>query len=71
MRSSVCVAFSASALESCLTRFGAYEMVISFAELQAVAAGVAEVDGANEKSARLREALLYFADRQGLRAWEL
>lgn len=62
---SVCVAFNERARRECMNRFGAWDIVVSWEECQAWAAGVDEASGP-ERQARTLQALAWFCQRQGL-----
>lgn len=65
LQKEVMVAFSPRAHLACLKRWGPMGvMVISWDEFVACAKGVAEVEGADAKAKRMREALWHFASRQ-------
>lgn len=61
----VLVTFSSVAHHECVRRFGAYDLVMTWEEVQALAAGVQEVYG-GERMTRLQEGLKFFAIRQGV-----
>ena len=71
MSCAVTVAFSAAAFEHCVERFGQWDVVVTWDELQACAAGVAELADPREQDIRFREAHCYFAERQGLDALDV
>ncbi len=61
----VVVTFNAVAHHHCLSRFGAWDVVITWDECQAWAAGVEQV-AEHLRPGRSLEALAYFCARQGL-----
>lgn len=61
----VIIALSSVAYHECYKRFGAYDIVMTWDEVRALAAGVQEVSG-GERLARLRDGLQWFRNRQGL-----
>lgn len=63
---SVCVAFSETARRECMNRFGAWDVVITWEECQAWAAGVDDAASSHERQARTLQALAWFCQRQGL-----
>ena len=66
MHVNVIVAFSAAAYHEATGRHGAYDIVLTWEEVVALAGGLRETTTGADRLGRLREGLRFFAERQGL-----
>lgn len=63
---SIVVAFSKRSFQHCWQRFGVYDIILTWDELQAVTEGIVEMTDGVQRDMRFREAMEHFAQRQGL-----